>query len=257
MRWFLVCLGLVGVLHAQAALHVIAVERRGPPPYETADRIYRLDGGQNRGLRVGDRLIVKRAGEVTALGHLWVTAAQDQQSETRFEPISSVYPMKGDLALREELKWMPEPPRLDADPIPGTSPPRAVAEAPPREGILYFLPQRAELSPAGLKKLEAWVQEWGSSGRWAVQVPAAKAIKAALQEQRADALQAALRALGIEHAKVETEPRTAEGKYDPTWIRHWDEPANQGPGSPVQPAPSPSSLPPTAGSPSSSSASSS
>lgn len=236
MRWFLACLGLAGVLHAQAALHIVAVERRGPPPYETADRIYRLDGGQDRGLRVGDRLIVKRAGEVTALGHLWVTAAQDQQSETRFEPTASSYPMKGDLALREELTWMPEPRRLDADPIPGTSLPRPAIEAPPREGILYFLPQRAELSPAGLKKLEAWVQEWGSGGRWSVQVPTAKATKAALQKQRAGSLQAALRALGIEPVKVETEPRATEGRYDPAWIRHWDGPANQGSCPPVQPA---------------------
>ena len=210
------------MLHAQVSLHIVAVERHGPPPYETADRIYRLDGGRDRGLRVGDRLIVKRAGEVTALGHLWVTVAQDHQAETRFEPLSSVYPMKGDLALREELKWMPEPPRLDVAPIPLASPPRAAPEAPPREGILFFLPQQAELSPAGLKKLEDWVQEWGSGGRWAIQVPTAKAIKATLQNQRADSLQGALRALGIEPVQVETEPRTTEGKYDPTWIRHWD-----------------------------------
>jgi hypothetical protein len=133
---------------------------------------------------------------------------------------------------------MPEPQCLDHVSIPVAAPPRATAEAPPREGILYFLPQRAELSPAGLKKLEDWVQEWGSGGRWAVQVPTAKAIKATLQKQRAEALQASLRALGIEPVQVETQPRTAEGKYDPTWIRHWDGPANLGPCPPVQPAPS-------------------
>src|SRR5512133_809347 len=161
MRWLLVCSGRVGVLHAQVSLHVIAGERRGPPPYEAADSSDRLDGGQNRGLRLGDRLIVKRMGEVTALGHLRVTVIHGTQAEARFEPTTSVYPMKGDLALWEELKWMPESPRLDADPIPVASPPRAAVEAPPREGILYFLPQRAELSPAGLKKLEDWVQAWG------------------------------------------------------------------------------------------------
>lgn len=222
MRWLLVCLGLVGVLHAQVSLHVVAVERQGPPPYEAADRIYRLDGGQNRGLRVGDRLIVKRAGEVTALGHLRVTLTHGDQSEARFEPSSSVYPMKGELALREELKWMPASPRLEADPMSVASPSRVVVEAPPREGILFFLPQQAELSPAGLKKLEGWVQAWGAGGRWAVQVPTAKAVKVALQKRRAEALQVALRALGIEPVPVQTEPRTTEGKYDPAWIRHWD-----------------------------------
>jgi hypothetical protein len=204
------------------ALRVIAVERQGPPPYEAADRIYRVDGGQNRGLRVGDRLTVKRAGEAAALGYLRVTAVRGDHAETRFESTASTCPMKGDLAFRDELKWMPESRRLEADPMPRTPPPRTAVEAPPREGVLYFLPQRAELSPAGLKKLEGWVQEWGSRGRWSVQVPAAKAVKPALQAQRAETLQAALRTLGVEHAKVETEPRTAEGKYDPAWIRHWD-----------------------------------
>jgi hypothetical protein len=108
------------------------------------------------------------------------------------------------------------------DLIPVASPPQTAVEAPPREGLLYFLPQRAELSPAGVKKLEDWVQEWGSGGRWAVQVPTAKAIKPVLQKQRAESLQAALRALGIEGVKLETDPRTTEGKYDPAWIRHWD-----------------------------------
>jgi hypothetical protein len=222
MRWILVCLGLVGTLRAQVSLHILAVERRGPPPYEAADRIYRLDGGQNRGLRVGDRLLVKRAGEVGAFGHLRVTMAQGEQAEASFEPTTSVYPMKGDLALREELKWMPEAPGMDSDPLPLGSPPRAAIEAPPREGILFFLPQQAELSPAGLKKLEAWVEAWGAGGRWSVQVPTAKAIKSALQKQRAESLQAALRALGIGHVKLETDPRTTEGKYDPAWIRQWD-----------------------------------
>jgi hypothetical protein len=222
MRWLLVCLGLVGSLRAQVSLHILAVERRGPPPYEAADRIYRLDGGQNRGLRVGDRLLVKRAGEVAAFGHLRVTRAQPEQAEASFEPTSGIYPMKGDLALREELKWMPGAPGLDPDPLPVAPSPRAAVEAPPREGVLYFLPQRAELSPAGVKKLEDWVQAWGSGGRWAVLVPTAKAIKPVLQKQRTETLQAALRALGIEQAKVETEPRTTEGRYDPAWIRHWD-----------------------------------
>jgi len=53
-------------------------------------------------------------------------------------------------------------------------------------------------------------------------VPSTKALKPTLQKQRAESLQAALRALGIDQVKLETEPRATEGKYDPTWIRHWD-----------------------------------
>ena len=53
-------------------------------------------------------------------------------------------------------------------------------------------------------------------------VPSAKALKPALQKLRAEALQAALHSLGIEHATLDTQPRMVEGKYDPAWIRHWD-----------------------------------
>jgi hypothetical protein len=222
MRWFPLCLVLVSALGAQAPFHIISVERRGLPPYEAADRTYGLDGGQNRGLKVGDRLIVKRSGEVLPLGHLRVTEVRGERAGASFEPAAAVYPMKGDLAIREELLCIPEVTRLSVEPIPLAPTPRPAAVAPPREGVLYFLPQRTDLSPAGLKKLETWIQEWGVQGRWAVQVPSSKALKPALQNLRAEALQAALHALGIEHPTVETEPRTAEGKYDPAWIRHWD-----------------------------------
>jgi len=222
MRRLLLSLGFAGVLGAQVPLHIVAVERKGLPPYEAADRIYRLDGGQNRGLRVGDRLLVKRSGEPRAIGHFRVVEVRGEQCETHFEPSGSTYPMKGDLVLREELKWPPLTGPLNADPLPRTLHPAATPEAPPREGLLFFLPQQADLSPAGLKKLETWVRDWGAGGRWAVQVPSAKALPAALQKRRAEALQAALRSLGVEQARVETEPRTTEGKYDPTWIRHWE-----------------------------------
>ena len=202
MRWLLLCCGFTGALGAQVPLHIITVERRGQPPYEAADRIYCLDGGQSRGLRVGDRLIVKRTGEVVVLGHLRLTEVRSDRSEAHFEPLESTYPMKGDLALREEIRRIPE--------------------APPREGLLFFLPQRAELSLAGMNKLETWVQEWGSVGRWTVQVPTAKALSPGLQKQRIEALQSALRTLGVEQVTVATEPRTAEGKYDPAWVQHRD-----------------------------------
>lgn len=161
MRCLLLGLGFACVLGAQVPLHILAVERKGPPPYEAADRIYRLDGGQNRGLRVGDRLLVKRSGEPRAIGHLRVVEVRGEQCEARFEPSGSVYPMKGDLVLRAELKWPPVAGPLDVDPLPMTSPPAPSSEAPPQEGLLFFLPQQADLSPAGLKKLEAWVRAWG------------------------------------------------------------------------------------------------
>ena len=222
MRWLLLCCGFTGALGAQVPLHIIAVERRGLPPYEAADRIYCLDGGQSRGLRVGDRLVVKRTGEVVVLGHLRLTEVRSDRSEAHFEPQESTYPMKGDLALREEMRHIPLAPSLDAEPLPSIPVPRTAPEAPPREGLLFFLPQRAELSLAGMNKLETWVQEWGSVGRWTVQLPTAKALSPGLQKQRIEALQSALRTLGVEQVTVATEPRTAEGKYDPAWVQHRD-----------------------------------
>jgi hypothetical protein len=222
MRRHLVCLVLGGILGAQTSLHITGVERRGLPPYEIVDRVYCLDGGQDRGLRVGDRLIVKRAGENRVCGHLWVTKLRPDQAEARYEPMESTYPLKGDLAILEVLKRMPDVGRLDPDPLPVVPFPKATSQAPPREGVLFFLPQQSELSLAGVKKLEAWVEEWGRGGQWGILVPTAKAIKPALQKQRCISLEAALRALGIDHVKLEMDPRTLEGKYDPAWVRHWD-----------------------------------
>lgn len=222
MRWFLVSLGLIGALGAQEPLRIVAVERQGLPPYESGDRIYRLDGGQDRGLRVGARLLVKRPGEARAFGHLWVTEVQKEQAGARFEPTAAIAPMKGDIAFLEVLTWMPAVEALETQGLPAIPAPLPRVEAPPREGILFFLPQQAELSLAGLKKLETWVEQWGAEGRWAIQVPASKALKPALQKQRAETLHSALRALGLERVNLETSPRAAESKYDPAWIRHWD-----------------------------------
>ncbi len=222
MRWLLVCLGLGGALGAQAPLHIVAVERTGPPPYEAEDRVYRLDGGQDQGLRLGGRLLVKRTGEARAFGHLWVTELRGDRAGARYEPMDATYPMKGDLAIPEFLGPLPGTGLRNPEPLPGVAPPDATTQAPPREGVLFFLPQQAELSPAGAKKLQAWLEAWGRAGQWGIQVPQAKAIKPALHKARLAALETALRALGIERVQVETTPRTTDGKNDPVWIRHWD-----------------------------------
>ncbi len=225
-RLLLLCLpGLVAAsIPAEAPCRIVAVERKGLPPYESLDRVYLLEGGRERGLRVGQRLTVRRPGSSATLGHLSVVEVRDAVAESRFEPApgSSDAPLKGDLAWRADLAALPEllPVAEEAGAPPPS--PQAVPPAPPREGLLFFLPQRAELSAAGQEKLRMWVEGWGAGGRWAVLVPANRALKPALQKQRAEALQAALQALGVAHPEVETAPRTAEGKYDPAWIRHWD-----------------------------------
>ncbi len=222
MRWFLLSLGLAGLLGAQVPLHIVAVERRGPPPYEIADRIYGVAGDLDPGLRVGDRLLVKRADAAVILGHLRVIESRPGRANALFEPLEGSYPMKGDLVLRSELRRLPAASSLDPAPLVSLPKPKASAEPPPREGLLFFLPGRSDLSIGGVRKLETWVESWGAEGRWAVQVPATKGIKPELQKLRAESLQAALRALGIEPVAVETGLRTAEGLNHPTWVRHWD-----------------------------------
>ena len=222
MRWFLLSLGLAGLLGAQVPLHIVAVERRGPPPYEIADRIYGVAGDLDPGLRVGDRLLVKRADAAVILGHLRVIESRPGRANALFEPLEGSYPMKGGLVLRSELRRLPAASSLDPAPLVSLPKPKASAEPPPREGLLFFLPGRSDLSIGGVRKLETWVESWGAEGRWAVQVPATKGIKPELQKLRAESLQAALRALGIEPVAVETGLRTAEGLNHPTWVRHWD-----------------------------------
>jgi hypothetical protein len=220
MNGMILCLSLAGALGAQAPMHIVGVERHGPPPYEQSDRIYVVDGAQ--ALHVGERLLVKRPGEAAVLGVLRVATRRADRAEARFEPTEATFPMKGDLVFQAILKVLPPPASIDPEPIPRLATPKPTAEAPPQEGLLFFLPQRADLSLAGVKKLEAWVEAWGTEGRWVLQVPKAKALKPALQKQRAEAILQALRTLGIEKVALESPARTSEGKYDPTWLQHWD-----------------------------------
>lgn len=222
MRWpSMILLLACGTLGAEGPFRVVAVVRRGPPPYEPAGRIYRLDGGLARGLRAGARLAVRREGTRSPLGHLKVVAVREGEAEATFTSAGG-QPMKGDTAWPVVLEALPALSGPPPDPPPFPSAPRLVPEAPPREGLLYFLPQRADLSPAGRQKLRAWVRSWGVGGRWMVQVPAGQALSPSLQAQRAGALLEALRALGVEAVVLETRPRPAEGTFDPVWVRHWD-----------------------------------
>jgi hypothetical protein len=213
---------LASALGAQAPLRILAVERKVPPPYEEGDRVYRLDGGVNRGLRPGDRLTVRRAGEPRPMGWLKVTEVRAELAEARLDAAGAGYLLKGDLVWKEELKGMPALEPLSGDPLPKPVAPLRGPEAPALEGVLFFLPQRSDLSPAGLRKLEEWVASWGTGGRWQVQIPASKALSTALLRQRAETLQGALRALGVAQATLLTEPRGLESKYDPAWVRHQD-----------------------------------
>lgn len=222
MRPWALSLFMVGALSAQGTFPIVGVERRGLPPYESEERIYRLALPVSADLKVGDRLKVTRKGVRQALGHLTVVEVRSPQAWCAFEAAGEARPMKGDAATLEVHHWPPPDEGWRPEPLPVIPPPAARVEAPPDEGLLYFLPGSAELSPAGQRKLQAWVEAWGSAGRWAILQPPTQGKARDLQGQRAAALQAALRALGIEGVQLQTEPRSAEGKHEPAWIRHWD-----------------------------------
>ncbi len=213
-------LGLASALSAQASLTVVAVARQGPPPYEAADRIYVLEGGPAP--QVGDRLTVRRPGARGILARLRVTALRDGRTEARLVPPLEHSPMKGDLATTEVASPLLALAAPAYQPLPVLAAPRALPQAPPREGLLFFLPQRSDLSLAGMKKLEGWVEAWGTDGHYVIHMPTAKALRAELQKDRVESLRAALRSVGIAEATVDTTPRTTEGRNDPAWIRRLD-----------------------------------
>lgn len=217
---FLLDLGLASALSAEGTLTVVAVVRRGPPPYEAADRIYVLEGSPAP--QVGDRLAVHRPGVRGILARLRVTALREGRAEAQLVPPLEHGPMRGDLATTDTTAQLPAvaaPPFL---PLPALTAPRVLPQAPPREGLLFFLPQRSDLSLAGMKKLETWVEAWGTGGHYVIHMPTAKALRAELQKDRIEALRAALRSVGIAEATVDTTPRTSEGRNDPAWIRRLD-----------------------------------
>jgi len=215
-------LGPVPHLTAQAPLHIMDVIRKGDPPFGPGDRVYLLDGGRDQGVRPGACLAVRRPGDPRLLGWLQVTEADARRSEARLMREGPTYLLKGDLAWRSDLEALPAVPGLAGGPLAAPPSPDRGAQAPPWEGLLFFLPQRDELSPAGQRKLAEWVAAWGGGGRWIVQVPAAKGLSPELQRRRAETLRTALITLGVVSIEIDVSPRKAAGKYDPAWVRRQD-----------------------------------
>jgi len=205
-------------------MRIQAVERRGLPPYEeTATRLYRLDGGENRGLRTGDRLQVRRTGEGT-LAHLRVVEVRAEWSRAALDQTLADYPLRGDLVTREDLPALPGLPALAPDlaSTPPAVPKAETPEAPPQEGLLWFLPTSRELSPAGEAKLAAWVEAWGRTGRWGVLVPDDDRVAEVLRAARFESLREALARLGVTGVSRHGGTRRVEGVNHPLWIQRWD-----------------------------------
>lgn len=222
MRIGCLLLALAASLAAEGPYRILGVERRGLPPYRVEDRLYPLELGPAGHLKVGDRLMVTRPGAPRALGRLRVVELQPGRALATFEALGEGAPLKDDLATLEVLPSLPASQPVRATPLPVATSPEAPPKAPPEEGLLYFLPGSAELSPAGRRKLEGWVQAWGPKGRYAVLQAPASGREGELRQQRGELLQILLKGLGTGMVELQWEARPAEGRHDPLWVRHWE-----------------------------------
>jgi len=102
MRYGSLFMLLLALPLAGEPLRVVSVLRTGLPPYEDANRLYRLEGEACGRIRSGEALVLRRTGEARSLGCLKVTETRGSYVLARMLIPGETYPIKGDLALREE-----------------------------------------------------------------------------------------------------------------------------------------------------------
>lgn len=103
-------------LVAGEALHIVAVERKGWPPFEDDRRVYRIEGGEVSRLRVGERLTLQRQGSSVDPGRLKVAAVAPGYAEAYLERRGSAYPLRGDVAEAPQGLPLPRIPALQPGP---------------------------------------------------------------------------------------------------------------------------------------------
>lgn len=208
LLWIALLPGLLPTGLPGAPLAVVQVVREGLPPYEDADRHYRLEGDGVSGLRPGQVVVLVRPGLHLGVGRLEVLEAHPEYALARLSQPGATFPMKGDLAVpREPLSPLPALPA--ASPLPREQRGLQAAPAQPLLAVpatgaahrepIYFLPEASGLTPGALAKLNTWVRTWGRTGRWLLALPAA--LPTSLDEARIAALREALTRLGV--ARIE------------------------------------------------------
>jgi hypothetical protein len=205
----LLCLWLAAVpVKTPVGLTVTRVVREGLPPYEDANRLYRLEGAGFDKLQPGSILKLHRPQEPRAMPRLEVTLVMPEYVLARVAAPGETYPLLGDrVYLNGSLPALPAMPGLEDPPgFTGLKPltPTLTAPTPepgftPNREPLYFLQGESRLSPAGKVKLQGWVKAWGPSHRWSVACPPWPGESLDLTAARINALKEELRRLGVPH----------------------------------------------------------
>lgn len=136
------CLCLSLPMVAGASLRVVAVERKGLPPFEDDRRVYRLEGEESASLRPGDVLQLVRTGDPRDPGRLKVADLEGGRVSAYLEARGTTYPLIGDQAVPRRMSPVPSLPATLPLPDLTLRPPRSVPPAEPP------LPKAARAEPA-------------------------------------------------------------------------------------------------------------
>ncbi len=127
--WLCLCLTLP--LAAGATLRVVAVERKGLPPFEDDRRVYRLEGEDAARVRPGEVLQLVRTGDPRDPGRLKVAALEGGRVSAVLETRGATYPLVGDQAILRRISPVPPLPAAVVLPDLALRPPRVAAPADP------------------------------------------------------------------------------------------------------------------------------
>lgn len=217
-RLILLCPFLLTLAFAGPPLRITSVERRGEPPYENSERLYRVAGDGLGELKIGSNLDIRRKNERRRLGRLEVVSVGQGFVLTRIAAPGETYPLVGDLVVPRDIrpKALPRIPDLDPNPLP---PLTRLAPQEPQASLrllepVFFLRGDSALSPGGEQKLESWVQAHGKDGHWFLLWPADPRQREDVVQARCQALKTALEKLGVSAVEIRKGAFDSHEKYD-------------------------------------------
>jgi len=222
MKLILSFMLMTAALHAAAPLTVVNVVREGQPPYEDADRLYRVEGDGGDQLLPGRVLLLMRPRDPRPMGQLEVVRTGPGYALAKVRKAGATYPMKGDQVVpREPLRTLPGLPSTGGPWSVALLQPAALALPVPPPGVahrepIFFLPEQATLTPAARSKLKAWIAAWGRAGRWMLALPPSP--PSPLNEARVTALRNELTRLGVAKVELGTAEQTPPGKYPAVFV---------------------------------------